>query len=394
MTPTGRGFESSLGYLGGGEDHYTQISKEFCGELVDLWKANETSAGPAHGYNGTYAAFTYANEGVRLVKEFKATAKAEERFFLYMALQDMHAPQQVPAAYSDLYPAPHYTSDYAIENGMASLADEVLRNVTNGLKSAGMWPNTFFVYTSDNGGPSGFLASGHSANNWPLRGGKTNFFEGGIRVTAFVSGGFIPTHVRGQKRSGYIHISDWYPTSIGLAGGDPTDDHPGLPSVDGIDMWGYLNGSVSESPRYEIMIGSELVSMKPKAHPTFPLWWNGALINGSYKLILGAQSYGFHTGPNYPNATTNHSAEEVDGSCGATGCLFDIQHDPFEYNNLAKEMPEKLAAMFLLFQQRNATRFEAPKATCFTQGKPQCAKDIKACTAASVAYGNFYGPFN
>ena len=91
----------------------------------------------------------------------------------------------------------------------ATIADEVLENVTDALKAAGMWNNTLLVYTSDNGGPAGRLASGHSANNWPLRGGKTNFFEGGIRVTAFVGGGFVPKQARGTQLDGYIHIADW-----------------------------------------------------------------------------------------------------------------------------------------------------------------------------------------
>ena len=125
-----------------------------------------------------------------------------------------------------------------------------------------------YYCTSDNGGPSGALASGHSANNWPLRGGKTNFFEGGIRVTAFVSGGFIPTHLHGSQRTGYIHACDWYPTFLNLAGGDPTDMHRGLPAVDGIDMWPDLSGAVLDSPRVEMMIGSEIVKQKAKGHPT------------------------------------------------------------------------------------------------------------------------------
>ena len=86
--------------------------------------------------------------------------------------------------------------------------------------------------------PSGNTVSGKAANNWPLRGGKQTAWEGGVRVAAFVSGGFLPAAVRGSFRDGYIHACDWYPTFIALAGGDPTDENArGVPAVDGVDMW-------------------------------------------------------------------------------------------------------------------------------------------------------------
>ena len=122
-----------------------------------------------------------------------------------MPLQVMHAPQEVPVQFSDLYPQPKYDMDYAIMNGMASMADAVLGNITVALQKKGMWENTLLVYTSDNGGPAGRLASGHSGNNWPLRGGKTNFFEGGVRVSSFLGGGGLPASIRGQHRSGYMY---------------------------------------------------------------------------------------------------------------------------------------------------------------------------------------------
>lgn len=373
MTPVGRGFETSLGYLGGGEDHYTQMSTEYgCSkDVVDLYKSDA----PAIGYNGTYGAHIYNAEGLRIIAEHDVTTP----LFLYMALQDMHAPQQVPQQYSDLYPSPPYDSDYAIMNGMASCADSVLENVSNAMKANGMWDNTLLIYTADNGGPAGRLASGHSGNNWPLRGGKTNFFEGGVRVTAFVSGGAIPQNVRGTHLSGYIHVCDWYPTVLTLAGGIPTDDHPGLPTVDGYNMWPYVIGNTSDSPRTEIMIGSEQFTQKTGQVGG----WNGALISGDYKLILGVQSYGFWQGPVYPNASTNHAAE-VTFDCG-DGCLFNIQDDPSEYNDLAKSQPEKLNMMRDLFIARNKTMFQAPKIII---------PDATAkCDSYAASHGGFGGPY-
>ncbi len=76
-------------------------------------------------------------------------------------------------------------------------------------------------------------------NNYPLRGGKYSQFEGGIRSTAFVSGGFLPEAVRGTQQSGMISIADWYATFSTLAGVDPFDEwaaESGLPPVDGLSI--------------------------------------------------------------------------------------------------------------------------------------------------------------
>ena len=123
----------------------------------------------------------------------------------------------------------------------------------------------------------------------------------------------------------YIHCADWFSTFLTLAGGDPTDSHPGLPAVDGLDMWPYLSGAAATSPRTEMMIGTELVEQKRNAKPVTKPGWSGALIVGAFKIIIGVQSYGFWQGPIYPNATTDHSTEVVDLSCGERGCLFNIQ---------------------------------------------------------------------
>ena len=254
MTPVGRGFDSSLGYLSGGEDHYTQFQKTadvFGCAGVDLYESTH----PALGLNGSYATFTYTQRAVEIVEEHNASVP----LFLYMALQVMHAPQEVPTRFSALYPAKTYSDDYAIMNGMASAADEALANVSSALRAKGMWANTLLIHTPDNGGPAGQLSSGHSGNNWPLRGGKTNLFEGGVRVAAFVGGGFVPAAVRGTTLEGYVHACDWYHTFINLAGGDPTDNHAaeGLPPTDSYDMWPYLSGRNESSPRTQMMLSSE-----------------------------------------------------------------------------------------------------------------------------------------
>ena len=89
------------------------------------------------------------------------------------------------------------------------------------------------------------------ANNHPFRGHKHDPWEGGTRVAAFLSGGFLPQNLRGKVTGDkVVHIADWcvrpsrrmisqlhlvfvaelsgvgcrYPTFCRLAGIDPRDD--------------------------------------------------------------------------------------------------------------------------------------------------------------------------
>eukprot|EP01063_Lacrimia_lanifica_P008670 TRINITY_DN1571_c0_g1_i2.p1 TRINITY_DN1571_c0_g1~~TRINITY_DN1571_c0_g1_i2.p1 ORF type:complete len:1106 (+),score=165.84 TRINITY_DN1571_c0_g1_i2:560-3877(+) len=363
MTPHNRGFNTSLGYLAGAEDHFTQM--QLTGESgchgVDLWDTDK----PAYGKNGTYSEFTYNKRAQAII----AAHDSSVPLFLYVASQTMHAPQQVPAYYSSMYPSPRYDADYAIMNGMATVSDSLLGNITDALKAKEMWGHTLVVHLSDNGGPAGKASSGHSGNNWPLRGGKTNNFEGGIRIAAFASGGFIPAAMRGTALHGYIHVADWYPTLATLAGADPEDPNPydtSIPAVDGFDMWPYLTGRASASPRTEFVISSED---------------QGGIVSGDLKLLVGVQSYGFWQAPVYPNASTDHSTE-APFHCGA-GCLFNITADPSEYTDLAAQRPDDVARLTALWRKRLETTFSPARV------KTDAAK----CEANRDAQHGFLGPY-
>ena len=65
--------------------------------------------------------------------------------------------------------------------------DDVVGNVTASLKAAGLWDETLFLLTSDNGGPS--YNAAHTANNYPLRGSKLSDWEGGVRCVLWPAPG-------------------------------------------------------------------------------------------------------------------------------------------------------------------------------------------------------------
>ena len=186
---------------------------------------------PANTLNGTkYEEAIFRDRMLSILHEHDQTTP----LFLTYTSKLCHYPMMAPEEYQELPRIKAITQDNRrVYHAMVAYLDDQLANITNTMKALGMWENTLMVLTSDNGGyvkaesgpcnSSGYggLASsdvGHGtscfngeagANNWPLRGGKYSNYEGGLRVNAFVSGGFVPLARRGVKLEGTIHIADW-----------------------------------------------------------------------------------------------------------------------------------------------------------------------------------------
>jgi arylsulfatase B len=81
--PINRGFDQHFGFLGGGEDHFTQVSAEdpVVGDLVDLWRDH----GPAFGENGTFSGFLYSREAERVIAQHAAERGPDVPLFMYLA---------------------------------------------------------------------------------------------------------------------------------------------------------------------------------------------------------------------------------------------------------------------------------------------------------------------
>ena len=99
--------------------------------------------------------------------------------------------------------------------------------MTAAIKAKGLWENMVVVFSTDNGGPI-YNNGSAGANNYPLKGGKMNNWEGGIRGNGFISGGFLPASNRGVKYEGLVTVWDNYATFCMLAGVDPTDHRAAL----------------------------------------------------------------------------------------------------------------------------------------------------------------------
>ena len=103
--------------------------------------------------------------------------------------------------------------------------DEGIGRVLAALQDIGATPNTFVVFTSDNGGE-------RYSDNWPLEGGKMDLLEGGTRVPYIAR---WPARLPAGRTTGQLAITmDWVATFLAAAKVAPHPDYP----LDGIDLLG------------------------------------------------------------------------------------------------------------------------------------------------------------
>ena len=344
--PINRGFDTSTGFLSGGEDHFT--AKVGC--AVDYWKNDAPDP-----RNGTYDAYNYRDD---LTEIFKAH-EPNTPMFLYLPLHNVHSPFEAPPEWMNLYDNTTCRVRHTMQ-AMVSVADNVTGHVVELMKSKGMWDNTIMVVMSDNGGaPCG-------GSNYPLRGSKGSFFEGGVRALAFANGGVIPENMRGKSTQGFIHVADWYTTFCKLAGVDSSDSGPGKFPVDGVDVWPIISGENSTSPHDHMMLGFNYSYSKTSTEV-------GAIIMGDYKLIIGKQGVNCDVNMwspiDYP-CTDGPVGENCDPYC-----LFNIIKDPGEHNNLADKEKDILNKLLDRYNEYSKEPREMQDQGCHGMGDGECPSD-------------------
>ena len=305
--PINRGFDTSSGFLGGGEDHMTE--RELCA-AVNFWKNDAFDP-----RNGTYDAYTYRDDLTALFSNYDPN----DPLFLYLPLHNVHSPFEAPKEWTNIYAHNSTCGLRLTYQAMVSVADNVTGHVVKLLKDKNMWDDTIFVVSADNGGaPCG-------GSNYPLKGSKGTLFEGGVRSLAFANGGLLPDKMRGQTSEGFIHVADWYTTFCKLAGVDSSDSGSGKFPVDGLDVWPIITGVNTTTQHSEIVLSYDYED-------------TGAIIVGDYKLIVGKQpekcdslmwtplDYPCHDGPKGENCDPH--------------CLYNIVQDPNEHNELSSKEPE------------------------------------------------------
>ncbi len=306
-TPLKYGFQSSYGYFDGQIDPYTHEYKtetELTGR--QSWHRNDEYLDES----GSHVTDLITAEAVRIIEE-----ERDEPFFLYVAHHVPHFPLDEPEEWLSVY------DDYPMMHPSRKLfassvthMDDGIGEIIDAIDRTGQRENTLIIFISDNGGQMSWHSEteyeGRYAdkphvvlgNNFPLRGWKTELYEGGIRVPAFLNW-------PGQLEQGIIdfpiHVSDWLPTICAIT--NCTQEL--RTDLDGRNIWPMLTG---EQP----------------VEGTRPMYWktnrNYAVRDGRWKLLVHRN---------------NNDVE-----------LYDLENDFRETQNLSDVNPEKVEHMMALLE--------------------------------------------
>lgn len=230
-------------------------------------------------------------------------------FLLNLWFYDVHAPFQAKADLIKKYRGktdPRGKQDFAVMGAMLQTMDDNLGRVMDKIEELGLGDDTIIVFWSDNGGnmyddPEGTTPT----NNAPLKAGKGNIHEGGIRVPAIIDWPGVTEP--GAVSDTVVSTIDIFPTILNMAKLDKPDEV----NFDGIDLEPVLRGeSIDRDTMY-----FHFPHYVPK-----PLNISASAVRrGDYKLI---RRY------------------DKDGSGPFVFELYNLQNDLGETTNLAAEMPE------------------------------------------------------
>ena len=244
--PNRKGFDYFYGYINHNRAHrYYPPQLWTNGERL-LFAGNR-------GKNGdTYSGDLFREQALDYIEQH-----ADGPFFLHLSLQQPHADLAVPDKWKEPFidkfddkpfPGDHYRAEphpKATFAGMVTYLDDTVGKVAAKLEQLGIAEHTLVIFSSDNGAMSeGGWSRDSFDSSGPLRGGKRDMYEGGIRVPTLaywpgtINAGGVTEHVSA--------FWDFLPTACELAGAEAPRD------IDGISYVPTLLGQ-GEQPQHEYL---------------------------------------------------------------------------------------------------------------------------------------------
>ncbi|XP_070556392.1 arylsulfatase B-like [Ptychodera flava] len=309
--------------------YLSALADHFSHKLEGLWDLQRDSVNVGPEYFGHYSTHIFTKEAEEIVRRHDRN----KPLFLYLAYSANHEPVAVPPEYEKQY---MFIDDPERRTlaGMTSCVDEGIGNLTETMRKHGLLENTVIVLTSDNGGDTDF-----GGNNWPLKGKKATLWDGGVRVPAFVNSPLLHDNVRGTKYKGLMHITDWFPTLLHLAGGTSPSK-----KLDGVNQWKSISEGAPSKRKDALLnintLNSVLVTHDPKPfsdNPYFDIRIQSAIREGIWKLMTGKTGNTHWIVP--PESQDVKLPEEEETELHNVH-LYDIAEDPGEVHNLALQRPD------------------------------------------------------
>ena len=286
--PLKRGFDEYFGFLGGMHD-YLDAEREKYNRILDGTK-------PVDKIDYTTEAF--GREAIKFIERHRA-----EPWFCYLAFNAVHMPLEATDKYLSRF-AHIEDKKRRTYAAMQSAMDDAIGAVIGKVRELGQEEDTLIIFLSDNGGPTQVTTS----SNLPLRGVKSQTWEGGIRIPFMLQWkGHLPA---GKVDDRPVVQLDILPTALAAAGGAVNPEW----KLDGVNLLPFLTGEKAGAP-HEVLywrFGQQI-----------------ALRKGDWKLV---------------KAPLNEEEARVRGGTGTTAGaqLYNLADDIGETKNLAGANPAKL----------------------------------------------------
>lgn len=251
--------------------------------------------------DGNYLSDRLTDEALTFMEQHR-----DRPFFVYLPDHAVHAPfnpkPDLLRKYERKLAAGNDRRDDPAAAATVEAVDQNVGRIVDALQRLRLTDNTVVIFTSDNGGTQQYTP--------PLRGGKGELYEGGIRVPLVVSW----TGLKGPGRRCAVPVAsiDLYPTLLDLTGIDVPDQT----RLDGVSLAPLFAGAMELPPRslywhFPCYVG--------RATPC------SALRDGDFKLIQFFED-------------------------GGRAELYNLRSDPSEEHDLSRSMPEQATAMLRQLQ--------------------------------------------
>lgn len=297
------------------------------GKNVKATNKDKIIHGLEDGVEGEYITDRLTDETIKFLRsQHKQTP--DKPFLAYLAHYAVHTPFEAKKEYvkkfKDKLKSMHFEGpelisgsegeykthqNNAVYAAMIYSMDESLGRIVDELKRLGEYDNTIIVFFSDHGGLSNRGNNRQLAtSNLPLRAGKGNLYEGGIRVPMIVR---WPGVTKPNTDCDAVIIgADFFPTLLEMTN---IPLHPEA-HVDGKSFVWALKDKKNPYPDRKLFWHSPLA--RPKSTGDLPC---SVIREGNYKLFEFYQ----------------------DGKVE----LYDVNKDMAESHDLSKEMPEKTSEL-------------------------------------------------